>query len=160
MSAIRYLSILALLFVSGCALIPPGKSSLTGTHVASIGFNEGTSVTLNRDGTYRRSISLSYCEPLVLEMEDGRKEVYSGWVNSETGTWTVSDRIVLLEEGDREIQNPNVEKEYFDDIRGYPITYKFPRGWVLVYPSSKCVLMKKVPNRPPKPTVSSGRGSS
>jgi hypothetical protein len=152
MKAIRNLLILALSLLCGCALVPPGPSALTGTHTASIGFNQGTSVTLNRDGTYRRSVSLFYCTPMVIKSDEGKEETISGWTNSETGTWTVSDRIVFLKADDREIQNPNVEKRYFDDVRSYPVTYKFPHGWVLVYPCWKCVLMRKAPNLPPAPT--------
>ena len=84
----------------------------------------------------------------MLENEDGKEEVYSGWTNTETGTWRVADRVVLLKSEDREIQNPNVEELYFDAVRSYPITYKFPRGWVLIYPSWRCVIMKKEPNQP------------
>jgi hypothetical protein len=92
---------------------------------------------------------------MVIESDDGKEVTISGWTNSETGTWTVSDRVVFLKADDREIQNPNVEKKYFDEVRSYPVTYQFPHGWVLVYPCWKCVIMKKQPNKAPEPTTTS-----
>ena len=148
MKAIRLLVVLPLLLVGGCAMIPPRASSLLGTHTAPLAHNLGTSVSFYPDGSYQRRIHLFYSEPLVIETEDGKEEVYSGWTNTETGTWRVSDRAILLKSEEREIQNPNVEELYFDAVRSYPITYKFPRGWVLIYPSWNCVIMKKTPNQP------------
>jgi hypothetical protein len=147
MTSARYLLFFALPIFSGCAAFPPGRSAVVGTYSASIGFNQGASVSLKPDGTYERSVSLFYCSPLVIETSEGREETFSGWTNTEAGTWEVSDRVVLLKAGDRHLENPNVEKEYFDDVRSYPITYKFPRGWVLVYPQWQCVVMKKEPNQ-------------
>jgi hypothetical protein len=140
--------------MSGCALVPPQVASLEGTHSASLGLNFGTSVMLNRDGTYQRTVSLFYCVPLVAVSDEGKKEEsLDGWINTESGTWKISDRVVILEAGDREIQNPNVEKKYFDEVRSYPITYKFPHGWTLIYPSSRCVVMKKRPAEALEPTA-------
>src|SRR5436190_8714661 len=86
-----YLSfaLVAASLLSGCALLPPSRSSLEGTHTASISFNLGTAVTLNHDGTYRRDVSLFYCSPLVIKSGDGREEeTLDGWTNTETGKWT------------------------------------------------------------------------
>ena len=152
---------LAVMLLSGCALVPPGRTSLEGEHSASIGFNLGTSVRLNRDGTYRRDVTLFYCSPLVIKSDDGKEEeTLYGWTNTETGTWTISDRVVVLEAGDRKIQNPNVEKEYFDDVRSYPVTYKFPQGWTLVYPCWRCVLMNKKPKQALQPAPTAGTSAA
>jgi hypothetical protein len=85
---------------------------------------------------------------LVITTDSGKEEeTFYGWTNIETGTWKISDHVVVLDAGDRQLQNPNVEKEYFDDVRSYPVTYKFPAGWTLVYPCWRCVLMTKTPNQ-------------
>ncbi len=144
---LRYFLVFVLPLLGGCAVFPPDRSGLIGTHTASIGFNQSTTVTLKADGTYERSVSLFYCSPVEFETPDG-KEIIDGWTNKETGMWEISDRVVVLTTGEREIENSAVEKKYFDEIRSYPITYKFPQGWLLVYPSWRCVLMKKMPVPP------------
>jgi hypothetical protein len=84
---------------------------------------------------------------LVIESEEGKGVGFWGWTNTETGTWVISDRVISLTSAHREIENPNVEADYFDAVKSYPITYKFPRGWVLLYPSWRYPVMKKKPNQ-------------
>jgi len=143
-------------FIGGCALMPPQQSSVRGTHTVSIDHHLGTSVRLNRDGTYERSVSFFSSAGLVIESTEGKEVGMWGWTNTETGTWTILDRAILLEPEDREIENPNVEESFFEAVRSYPITYKFPHGWMLIYPSWRNPVMKKKPNQPLQRNASTG----